>query len=51
MPLDAETDYPATSTEVDIKVLIGALDPDKKEDREPVVYEFSNGRKFVERED
>lgn len=51
MPLNAETDYPATSTDVNIKTLIGALDPETKEDREPVVYEFSNGKKFVERED
>lgn len=51
MPLDADTDYPATFTEVDVKTLIGALDPDTKEDREPVVYVFSNGKKFVERED
>jgi len=52
MPIVPNEDFnphPVTTSEISIKTLIEALDPTQPEDREPVVYEFSNGAEFTER--
>jgi len=42
---------PVTSSTVDMKTLVENIDPETIEDRQPIVYQWANGRQDREKKD